>query len=398
MRIETSLRVVQHLIRAELKAQHPQLYRRVTLSDIAPDLELKDGPLAIDSLTLVGLAVATATLFNLYERGTEDTLLGKRTPTQWAQIVCNAAPSKLVFKTSGSSGEPKAIEHELSLLEDEADFWASVMSPEASRIVAICPAHHIYGFIWTELLSAAFLKLNGRSLEIVDIAIEDLSVSTFNSNDIIVTVPSVWDFIAKSRMSLPANLVGVSSTAPLSPETAQQLRANPSLDALFEIYGSSETSAVGFRVTGTHYQLLPSLLHSASDEAELVRADSEGQFKRIALQDQLQWKSDREFLPLKRKDDVVQVGGHNVSPQWVAQKITEALEVQDCAVRSFNHQGRAALKAFITLKVDTEDNRHQIIWDLRERLPAHAMPKSFAFGTSLPMTDTGKLADWPLPA
>jgi long-subunit acyl-CoA synthetase (AMP-forming) len=112
----------------------------------------------------------------LYERGTEDTLLGKRTPLQWAQIVHDAAPNKLVFKTSGSSGEPKAIEHELSMLEDEARFWASVMPTEAARIVAICPAHHIYGFIWTELLSQAFESLHQRRLTVVDVALEDLSL------------------------------------------------------------------------------------------------------------------------------------------------------------------------------------------------------------------------------
>jgi long-chain acyl-CoA synthetase len=391
-------RVLQHLIRAELIASNPQLYQKVKLMDIAADLPLKDGPLAIDSLTLVGLATAAATMFNLFEDGTEDTLLGSRSPALWARIIEKSTPAKIVFKTSGSSGEPKCIEHELTILMDEARFWASAMPQDAKRIVTICPAHHIYGFIWTTLLSDAFVELTGRALDIVDLALEDLSASKLEALDIIVTVPTVWDFIAQSKMKLPSNCVGISSTAPLSEQTSGYLRAMPQMDAFFEIYGSSETSAVGFRVASGQYRLVPMIAHSGSTKGELVRANANGEFTRLALQDELEWISDTEFTPIKRKDNIIQLGGHNVSPTWVATKICEALEVADCAVRSFTHQGKPALKAFIQLASDTEDNRHQVIWDLRQRLPAHAMPRSFAFGSSLPRTENGKSADWPLPA
>jgi long-chain acyl-CoA synthetase len=391
-------RVLKHLIRAELIASNPQLYQKVKLSDITADLPLKDGPLAIDSLTLVGLATAVATMFSLFDSGTEDTLLGSRSPKQWAHIIEMATPEKMVFKTSGSSGEPKCIEHELSILRGEAQFWAALMPQDSKRIVAICPAHHIYGFIWTTLLSAAYLELYGRTLDIIDLALEDLPSSKFESLDIIVTVPTVWDFIAQSKMKLPSNCVGISSTAPLAAQTALYLRALPQMDAFFEIYGSSETSAIGFRVSGNQYRLIPTLAHSANQKGQLVRANSRGEFTRLALQDELAWISDTEFTPIKRKDDVIQLGGNNVSPSWVASKICEAIEVADCAVRSFTHQGKPALKVFIQLASDTEDNRHQVIWDLRQRLPAYAMPRSFAFGSSLPKTENGKSADWPLPA
>jgi long-chain acyl-CoA synthetase len=392
------LRVIQHLIRAELRSVHPQLYQRVGLPDITPNLALKDGPLAIDSLTLVGLATATATLFNLFEQGTEDTLLGQRTPSLWANIVLASSPTKLAFKTSGTSGAPKIIEHDLATLRNEADFWASVLPEDIHRIVAICPAHHIYGFIWTTLVQEALQNLHHRTIDIVDLSLENLSSAVFKTNDLIVSVPTIWDFIATSKMALPKDVTLISSTAPLSAQTAQLLRDRIQVQALFEIYGSSETSAVGFRFSEGAYQLIPQLQRSASDDGALVRQGLDGEFRRLALQDTLIWSDDSHFIPTKRIDDVVQLGGHNVSPQWVIEQITQSAEVKECAVRTFDQDGKVALKTFLVLKNDTEENRHQLIWNLRERLASHAMPRSFAFGPNLPRTENGKLADWPLPA
>jgi long-chain acyl-CoA synthetase len=392
------LRVIQHLIRAELRVTHPQLYQRVELTDVSPALPLKDGPLAIDSLTLVGLATACATLFSLFENGNEDTLLGQRTPQQWATIVEQSNPSKLAFTTSGTSGTPKIIEHSLAMLRDEAKFWASVLPDNIERIVAICPAHHIYGFIWTSLVQEALQSRLTKLIPIVDVSFENLASSTFKSNDLIVSVPTIWDFIASSKMALPKDVTLVSSTAPLSANTAATLRDRQQVLAMFEIYGSSETSAVGFRYEAGPYELIPQLQRSAAEENCVVRQGEDGEFRRLSLQDHLQWEADRKFTPMKRIDDVVQLGGHNVSPQWVKEQIALSPEVKDCAVRTFEQNGRVALKTYLVLKNDTEDNRHQLIWNLRERLATHAMPRSFAFGTNLPKTETGKLADWPLPA
>lgn len=392
------LRVVQHLIRAELRVTHPQLYQRVELANISPTLPLKDGPLAIDSLTLVGLATACATMFNLFENGTEDTLLGQRTPEQWASIVAQSNPSKIAFKTSGTSGIPKIIEHSLAMLQDEASFWASLLPDNIERIVAICPAHHIYGFIWTTLVQEALQSRFRKSVPILDIGLENLSSSVFKSNDLIVSVPAIWDFISSSNMALPQDVTLVSSTAPLSAETSAKLRAKQQVQTMFEIYGSSETSAVGFRYAAGPYELIPQLQRSATEENLVVRQCEDGEFRRLNLQDQLHWDADRKFTPMKRIDDVVQLGGHNVSPQWVSEQISLSQEIKECAVRTFEQNGKVALKTYLVLEDDTEENRHQIIWNLRERLTAHAMPRSFAFGTSLPKTETGKLADWPLPA
>jgi long-chain acyl-CoA synthetase len=392
------LRVIQHLIRAELRITHPQLYQRVELADILPELPLKDGPLAIDSLTLVGLATACATLLNLFENGNEDTLLGQRTPAQWAAIVGQANPSKLAFKTSGTSGTPKIIEHSLAMLRDEAKFWASLLPDNIERIVAICPAHHIYGFIWTTLIQEALQNRLGKLIEVLDVGFENLASSTFKTNDLIVSVPTIWDFIATSKMALPKDVTLVSSTAPLSVNTAATLRDRQQVLAMFEIYGSSETSAVGFRYAAGPYELIPQLQRSATEENFVVRQGEDGEFRRLSLQDHLQWDADRKFTPTKRVDDVVQLGGHNVSPQWVKEQIAQSPEIKECAVRTFDQNGKVALKIYLVLQNDSEDNRHQLIWNLRQRLAAHAMPRSFAFGTSLPKTETGKLADWPLPA
>ena len=73
---------------------------------------------------------------------------------QWvaeARRIAEGSERGLAFKTSGSTGEPRFITQDFAALAQETEALAEIFNG-ATRIVALVPAHHIYGFLFTVLL------------------------------------------------------------------------------------------------------------------------------------------------------------------------------------------------------------------------------------------------------
>jgi hypothetical protein len=60
----------------------------------------------------------------------------------------------MTVATSGSTGSPRLCIHNVADLLDEAVFLAAQFTGRR-RVVALVPAHHLYGIIWTALLPDA---------------------------------------------------------------------------------------------------------------------------------------------------------------------------------------------------------------------------------------------------
>jgi long-chain acyl-CoA synthetase len=381
-------RLLASALAAELRASTPALYSDIGVAALKPTTRLRDGDLAMDSLTLMRAAIGVATFFNLYSVNRQERLLAGRTLGEWAAEIehaWDAGADGLAFRTSGSTGVPKDIHHPFDYLAQEVDAWADLLREHAvARVVLACPAHHIYGAIWGVLLPQ---RLNVQAIDAAPAAL----AATLRPNDLLVTVPPVWDFLAPGSENLPRELIGTSSTAPLAPDTAQRIA--PHAD-LWEIYGSSETAGVGHRVApDTAFTLLPYWSKPRDGDA-LARRCPDGQARLYQMQDHLRWSGENRFTPAGRIDRAIQVGGHNVSAQWVAQEIRKLSSVTDCAVRVHGAGAQACLKAFIVLRDDTPVARHDTTWALREALPNHAVPRYVSYGERLPRNDMGKLVDW----
>jgi long-chain acyl-CoA synthetase len=84
---------------------------------------------------------------------------------------------------------------------------------------------------------------------------------------------------------------------------------------LLHIYGSSETSGVGWRDwPEAGYQLHPFWSRIPGQEQALVRHFPSGQTTTVDVQDQMNWLAPDRFQPGPRLDGAVQVGGVNVFP------------------------------------------------------------------------------------
>ena len=120
-----------------------------------------------------------------------------------------------------------------------------------------------------------------------------------------------------------------------------------------------------------------------------------GSWVDLAIQDQISWASDTDFHLLSRTDQSVQVGGHNVSPQWVADELMSHPAVKQAAVRLNIKAKPSRLKAFVVLIApDSTQRRAELeAWAI-EQLPWYAAPGTISYGAELPRNSLGKDSDW----
>ncbi|MGS2744452.1 AMP-binding protein [Halomonas sp. LS-001] len=364
--------VLDSLLPSELSA-----YRGVSLSSMS------DVP-AIDSLERLYLASSVAEFFCLHETGMEDRLLMEESIEAWVTLISQAIPytSGVVFHTSGSTGERKACYYRWADIDAEAlslhQRISEQLNPE--RVVAWLPLHHLYGF----MLGVAYPAVNGR-----EIYVADRTLPTLREGDIVVTVPPRWAYLAKARSNWPHSVLGVCSTAPLPGQVAREL-ADQNMPVM-EIYGSSETGGVATRFSPDKpYSLLSHWQRETSDT--LVAIDKPHQ--QVHLPDQVTWEDSRRFMLGNRHDDVVSVGGVNVSPQAVAREFEALPEVHQCAVRPTQSNGQTRLKVFVVLSDSCRDEAAVRLEKVITTWPSAKRPVSMTYGDALPTNAMGKLTDW----
>jgi long-chain acyl-CoA synthetase len=92
----------------------------------------------------------------------------------------------------------------------------------------------------------------------------------------------------------------------------------------------------------------------------------------------------------------VQVGGINVFPAFIADRLSKQPGVRDAAVRLMRSDEGTRLKAFIVPEPDTDLTalRSNLQTWIGATLPVAERPMAITFGTSLPIGMMSKAADW----
>jgi long-chain acyl-CoA synthetase len=365
---------------ADLKAQH-----------WSADTRIDNSGLDLDSLERLNASAALNQFFHLHEYGAEDYLLAMKSVGEWVELVeqsLSETGTHITFQTSGSTGVPKKCTHAVADLMAEVESWAAILE-QPDQIVSLVPSHHIYGTIWTALLPDYWgLDCENRRFNAAS-ALSDIQ----SNNTLVIGTPALWHYVARSVLALPAGVVGVTSTAPMPAQLAQQLKAQR-LKSLIEIYGSSETGGIGWRRDhGAAYTLLDHW--SRSGESALTRISAQGEASHHEFMDEIDWHDERHLTVSGRRDGAVQIGGHNVFPEQIRQRLLGHADVADAAVRLEPLNGR--LKAFIVPTANSEDPAILIdrleSWCAAE-FKAIERPKRFAVGGALPRNAMGKPSDW----
>lgn len=351
------------------------------------------GPTAIDSLDRLSLSAAVAEL--VPDGGAGSALMRARHFGTLCDAVADGvsnAPCRVTFRSSGSTGAPKSATHALARLEDEAAALASLVGAGRRRVLSAVPAHHAYGFIHSVLLPR---HLGGLPvIELRAHAPAELA-ALLQPGDLVLGHPAFWEAASRGPVvrgpagPLPADVVGVTSTAPCPDETALRLR-RAGLARLLQVYGASETAGIGWRDDpASPYALLPGW-----------RRDGDGLLRgREPVQppDLLGWDDDGRFRLLGRRDGAVQVGGVNVVPERVRVALARHPAVADVAVRAMRPEEGDRLKAFVVPAGDAPDPdalRAELRRFAASTLAPPERPGAYSFGPALPRTELGKSADW----
>jgi 4-coumarate--CoA ligase len=100
----------------------------------------------------------------------------------------------------------------------------------------------------------------------------------------------------------------------------------------------------------------------------LIRRGPDGAETPVAFDtDHVEWPSPRYFWPLGRADDVVQVGGHNVSPSRVARHLEDDSRVAEAQVGLDGNSQRLTARVLPSAEGQALDPR-----DLRAALESRA--------------------------
>jgi long-chain acyl-CoA synthetase len=373
----------------------------------------EDG-LALDSLARMQLATAAATWCNAYDAGFEDLFLAKRSVTDWVSVMQRARASgaqHFTFTTSGTTGARKHIRHREEVLSSEARGWVDVLNgsvpgampsmqaQSVKRVVVLVSTHHIYGFIWGVLVPLA--------LGVPAVDADLTALPELRPGDLIVAVPDQWAWLAGSGNAMvhrrwPHGVQGVSSTAPLADAVHRKLVGDDSagpeaptmLQRLLQIYGSSETAGLAWRADPMQpYTLAPGRTRSIDNGINLLLPS--GSMAAMAVQDQLSWVGDDCFHLAGRSDQSVQVGGHNVSPEWVRNLLLGHPAVKHASVRLDTSLQPQRLKAFVVLQAPDDPGVKTTLenW-ASSALPWYASLHTFTYGAALPVNAMGKPSDW----
>jgi len=141
--------------------------------------------------------------------------------------------------------------------------------------------------------------------------------------------------------------------------------------------------------------------HWRRDGAQaLTRDTADGGTATLEMPDGAEWRDDRHFALSGRRDGAVQVGGHNVFPERVRERLLEHAGIADAAVRMENSTGR--LKAFIVPAgpgvfpggAGGDASLDELDAWCGARMTDAERPRRFTTGVSLPRNAMGKLADW----
>ncbi|XOZ34145.1 AMP-binding enzyme [Halomonadaceae bacterium KBTZ08] len=385
----TLLAVLSHLIGSELAGE-----RGLRTGDLvtmaAAGGSLRDGPLAVDSIEQLSLARVVNEFFELEASGVDEWLLRREHVEDWVALIQQGmaeGATHIGFRSGGSTGEPRLNRCSRPHLASEADLIASHF-PHQRRIIGIAPPHHIYGFLWGPLLAD---RLGVPYLHGDDAHQQGLDP---HPGDLVVAFPEWWRYRSGRRTPFAQNVAGVTSTAPCPASVIRALK-DQGLASMTEVYGSSETGAIGWRDDPeapfsllAHWERVGGV---EEDTLYLRPLDTT-----VAVPDRLNWHDERRITPAGRRDGTLQVAGTNVDPAAIAEAIKDQEGVADCTVRPFEAPNGTRLKAFIVPGAEADEA--VLEQDLRQWVNHHLTtperPVRFDFGMALPRNELGKLCDW----
>jgi 3-hydroxymyristoyl/3-hydroxydecanoyl-(acyl carrier protein) dehydratase len=310
--------------------------------------------------------------------------------------------TRLVIFTSGSTGHPNPVDKQLIQFQLEIETLEKQWGKQLGHAAALATVshQHIYGLLFRVLwpLSAGrcFHSDCYINPETLVKGAQDTAAYWVASPAHLKRLDqdSPWDGIAK--------LCAVfSSGGVLQHEAAQQILAC-SGQPVIEIYGSTESGGIGWRIQGneplTHWTLFEGLLLTQTDDGWLLHSPYL-QSSHIQLADQISLLDDGRFILQGRVDRIVKIEEKRLSLTELEQRILATLWVAETFTLLLTKH-RDVVGAVIILTEDgvqllKTKGRKPLIKQLREALyqyfDAVVLPRKWLFLERMLLTPEGKI-------
>lgn len=326
--------------------------------------------LGMDSLARMFLAAQVNEFFGVFQTSVENYLLTDSILDHWVMKVLRVRQEKdstVVFRTSGTSGNPKQVTHLMDFLLQEA-YVLQALLPRPTHVISTVPSNHIYGFLYTVVLPALW-KVPVHSLA-------ELNAISLTANSLIIGTPFTWEYLYRT-MGASGSIAchGVSSTAPLSSMLFSEL-TNAGVN-LVDVYGSSDTGGLAYRKSpGSPFQLFS---HVSLEGNPVSAVSIRGHKHPLLIPDQIERVLDREIRVLGRIDGAIQIGGVNIYPKHIQQLMASCPLVAECDLYAKSVDGQPQLICAIQLRTRTDQAEKACLTWFKENLSAPEMPRHIQF-------------------
>ena len=332
---------------------------------------------------------------------------------QPAQSLSRAETRVFMF-TSGSSGEPVALEKRLRQLDAEIhtqhEAFGQHWAKHAELVVyATVSQQHIYGLLFFVLWPlAAGRAFNTQQLRHPGEWVTRLGPTPsllVSSPAHLARLPGGLDW-SMARRGLQAVL---SSGGPLSAEAASHAAHCLGM-APIEIFGSSETGGIAWRQRTVHadrWQLLPQVEWRVNQDLLEVRSPHLVDAHWLLTADRVRAEVDGSFVMLGRADRILKIEGERVSLSAIERRLVASLLVADAHVLTFTVGAGLRVAAVVVLSDSgrewlADQGRRAFIMMLRDWIIGHvervALPRQWRLVDAIPVNPQGKITEAALAA
>lgn len=296
----------------------------------------------------------------------------------------------VIVMTSGSTGEHQSWPKTGWQLVREDEVSVNLFPAyRRGRVLSTVPPHHIYGLHYGILAplraGGALVRTGPLHAEAVKAEIEREGVS------VLVSVPAHLGPLAAEERLPPLPCV-FSGGAPLPAQVARTLREQHAW-GLIELYGSTETGAIGWRRTDEEgWASYPSTTVTAGEDGGLLvdspwlAADG---LRPFPVRDRIELRSGRFFL-LGRMDGLVKVGGQRVALREIEERLLSLGGVRDAAALAQPVDGPRGNEIWVAVAA-TGWTPERIREALEPWLDPVTLPRRIRVLDALPRESTGKL-------
>jgi uncharacterized membrane protein/acyl-CoA synthetase (AMP-forming)/AMP-acid ligase II len=327
---------------------------------------------------------------------------GRHPEAAWAaELGVTAAASRgwspraggtVSFHTSGSSGEPKCITHDLAALLLEAAALEELFGVQlgSAQVIGTVPHHFIYGSIFRILWPLQA----GRTFQAEPLADGYAVLERLRGGGdfALVSSPSLLERLPAEDVRGLAGLRAVFSSGSLLRTEVALRWAGP-----IEVYGSTETSGIAWRrqeFGGEGWRTLPGVT-VACDEDGRLRVSSPYVAQGCEFTgDAVRLHLDGTFDLLGRLDRIAKVEGRRVSLPELEALLEAHPDVERCVL--VQPAGASRLAGAVVVRASAHQVDYQALSvDLRARLCARhdavVAPRRWKFLPALPVDTRGKL-------